>query len=66
MLKDFTLDDSKTELEFPTTLSNTERKSVHALAEEFGLSHFSKGSKIRYIPVEKKENVKIDEWHLFG
>eukprot|EP01114_Cavostelium_apophysatum_P004264 TRINITY_DN14454_c0_g1_i1.p1 TRINITY_DN14454_c0_g1~~TRINITY_DN14454_c0_g1_i1.p1 ORF type:complete len:280 (-),score=49.84 TRINITY_DN14454_c0_g1_i1:25-864(-) len=54
------------EYEFPTSLTNVDRKRLHEIAEEFGLNHFSRGSKIRFITVQKKVYQQQDEWQYFG
>jgi len=65
-IKKFVEDDSITEFDFPPALNNNQRKIVHSLAENFGLEHYSRGSKVRYITIEKQANKKQDEWQYFG
>jgi len=72
MFKEFVEDSSKNELEFPSTMNIDQRKKLHDIAEEFDLLHFSRGSKSRFITVQKKTHKQEDEWQyiryigLFG
>ncbi|XP_038072672.1 3'-5' RNA helicase YTHDC2-like isoform X2 [Patiria miniata] len=58
-VKEFRHDESKKELEFPSSFSNAERKFIHLLAQSLGLKSRSKGKGAsRYLTLYKKENTK--------
>ncbi|XP_022100852.1 probable ATP-dependent RNA helicase YTHDC2 [Acanthaster planci] len=58
-VKEFRHDEGKKELEFPSSLSNAERKYIHLLAQSVGLKSKSKGKGAsRYLTLYKKENTK--------
>eukprot|EP01117_Protostelium_nocturnum_P003191 TRINITY_DN14124_c0_g1_i1.p1 TRINITY_DN14124_c0_g1~~TRINITY_DN14124_c0_g1_i1.p1 ORF type:complete len:306 (+),score=115.79 TRINITY_DN14124_c0_g1_i1:57-974(+) len=66
VIKQFAEDENATFHEFPSNLSSDARKTVHAIAEEFGLLHYSRGTKVRFITLEKSNNTKEDEWQYFN
>ncbi|XP_060581690.1 3'-5' RNA helicase YTHDC2-like [Ruditapes philippinarum] len=52
----FRMDDTQKELEFPTSLTATERAYIHRVADELHLKHKSKGQKAsRYLVLAKKD-----------
>ncbi|KAL9657828.1 hypothetical protein ABK040_013165 [Willaertia magna] len=66
-LKQFVEDGNAFVHDFPNTLNLAQRKRVHALAEEFRLDHFSRGSNpFRYICVTKRNQKMKDEFQYFG
>jgi len=71
-LKEFAEDHSQKEFEFPSTMNVEQRKRLHEIAEDFGFLHFSRGSKNRFITVQKNTHEQEDEWQysryiaLFG
>ncbi|PRP88463.1 hypothetical protein PROFUN_03180 [Planoprotostelium fungivorum] len=64
-LKDFVDDTTLTRFDFPADSTSKERKIAHPLADAFGLLHYSRGSKVRVLTIEKKSHVKDDEWQWF-
>eukprot|EP00026_Physarum_polycephalum_P013226 Phypoly_transcript_13606.p1 GENE.Phypoly_transcript_13606~~Phypoly_transcript_13606.p1 ORF type:complete len:305 (+),score=44.39 Phypoly_transcript_13606:57-917(+) len=60
-LKAFHADESQQSLDFPATLTNNERLTVHQLADIFGMAHESSGrGQKRFIRCEKKKTPKSD------
>ncbi|CCD12244.1 unnamed protein product, partial [Trypanosoma congolense IL3000] len=55
IMRNFMNDDSKEELVFPSTLTKEERKTIHDVAEKFGLTHKSSGSSHRVLTVKKTQ-----------
>ncbi|XP_006812648.1 3'-5' RNA helicase YTHDC2-like, partial [Saccoglossus kowalevskii] len=59
-LDDFRYDDDKKELEFPSSLTATERAYIHRLCPELGLTSKSRGkSSNRYLTIFKKDCNKM-------
>ncbi|XP_071794185.1 3'-5' RNA helicase YTHDC2-like isoform X2 [Asterias amurensis] len=58
-IQEFRHNETKKELEFPSSLNNTERAYIHGLAQNFGLKSKSKGKGAsRYLTLFKKEKNK--------
>ncbi|KAL0479157.1 hypothetical protein AKO1_008010 [Acrasis kona] len=66
-LKSFVQEPGQVVYDFPNSLKLSQRQKVHALAEQFDLDHFSRGSNpFRYICAQKRNVALPDEWQYFG
>jgi len=66
IMKTFVEDDSAHQHVFPSSLTSDDRKSVHELAEGFGLDHVSQGSNNDRVIVVRKIKKSQEEWQFNG
>ncbi|XP_071845788.1 3'-5' RNA helicase YTHDC2-like isoform X2 [Apostichopus japonicus] len=60
LVKNFRYDETKRELEFPSSLDSTQRKYIHQLVAQLGLKSKSKGSGLnRYLTLFKKDGTSL-------